>query len=191
MTRLSIISLSGFPSRCTFFARINIIHARHQQPEDGCCCYQHMASSGVSLKHLELNFLHKDSDHGQFDCGFSSSLQTIELRSLSAETANSILPTISSREISTITLMYIVADGIADVDALAALLTSDQFTSLPKLNCLKIEILPNDVWYDRLDGTREERQRVVVAEMDGPFGKLRDVFGERLESEIPWDHFWE
>jgi len=128
-------------------------------------------------------------DHVYCDCGSSPSLQTVTLDRLSTDTASSILSTLASREISAVTLERVAADGIADVDSLAARLVSEQFTSLPRLNRVGIEIRPTAKWRVRLGGTIGERKQDIENEMDGLFSKLRGVFGVRVYTGICWDQF--
>jgi len=151
---------------------------------DGCITDM-MATAGASLKRLRLDSFQGDPSTLNFRS--NTSLQSIHLHWLSANAIRFALSTVSSQEMSTVKLQIIEADRIEDVDALAALLVSDQFASLPsKLNHLSIEILPTGKWHDRLAGTTEQRYRGVIAEMDGPFSKLQRVFGERVEAGIYW-----
>jgi len=148
------------------------------------CISDIMTAAGASLKHLTLNDFFGIDD---VDLSSNTSLQTIHLEYLEANSAASILSAISSRDLSTIELKRFKADGIADVDALVAILGSNQFTVLPKLNRVYVNIRPTNKWREHLAGTGEERKQVVVTELDGPFSKLRGVFGERLETEIHWE----
>jgi len=148
------------------------------------CISDMVVAAGASLKHLALTDLHGDG--GTLDSSSNTSLQTIDLYGFAVNIAAFILSTISSRDLSTVKLSMVSADEVADVDALAVILVSKQFTSLPKLNRIHVQIMPTEKWRGRLAGTVEERRQIMVAEIDGPFSKLRDVFGERLEDDIFW-----
>jgi len=146
------------------------------------CISDMMATAGSSLKHLKLmNF-----SSSTMDCSPNTSLRSIHLQYFKANSAASIFSTISSRDVSAVKLERIEANGIADVDALAAILLSNQFTSLPKLNSVYVQITPAEKWKDHLVGKVAVRKQVAGSEIDGSFRNLRGVFGERLETAIDW-----